>query len=231
MSIVVIDTETTGFKKPVVPVETALLTLHGGPRDCEIHDSQTQRWNPGKEIEFGAMSTHLITNWDLTNARPWAEFEFPSDVQYIVGHSVDYDWEALGSPNVKRICTNALSRAMWPDADSHKLGALLLMTRGQGALGLLTGAHGAYVDARNVVYLIQTIANTWDIKTWDELWTTSEIARMPVNMPFGQYGPKDGNPGMPLDDMCSKYPDYVQWMFKNVKDMDPYLRKALEMRV
>ena len=47
---------------------------------------------------------------DLIDCDPSYTVKLPPDAEYIIGHNVDFDWKALGQPNVKRICTQALAR-------------------------------------------------------------------------------------------------------------------------
>lgn len=232
MNVVVADTETTGFKKPIVPIEVCLLELTGDdPRTFEIGERWHRFFNPGKEIEYGAMCTHLRSNAAARKQPPWKPALLPHADMYI-GHSIDYDYEALGRPAgvTKRVCTNALARRAFPEVDSYKLGALLIYVLGEKeALPLLAGAHSADVDALNCAHLVRKIAGVWDIATWDELYDMSEVCRVPLHMGFGKYGPDQaaGTPGMPISMMVAHDVGYVRWL-KKLPDLDPYLRKAIE---
>src|SRR6185312_151297 len=139
-----IDTETTGFDEPDV-IELAWMgPLHVfSPPDAGI---EKMRFRPRKPISLGAMAVHHILDEDLAGEPEWpGSWTPPAD--YIVAHSVDYDWKAIGQPNVKRICTLALSRRLWPDLDSHSLSALTYhFTDRREARELLKGAHGAATD-------------------------------------------------------------------------------------
>src|SRR5690606_38893005 len=90
----------------------------------------TGLYKPSKPSTFGAMAVHHILPHELEGCPPSSECKLPADAEYIVGHNVDYDWEAVGKPNVKRICTCAMARWVWPEADSHSQSALLYMTLG-----------------------------------------------------------------------------------------------------
>ena len=46
-------------------------------------------------------------------------------IEYIIGHNVDFDWRMLSQPKVRRICTLALCRSLWPLADTHTLAAMI----------------------------------------------------------------------------------------------------------
>lgn len=231
MSVVLLDTETTGFAKPILPVQVCMIELEGDdPRDFLIGEVWTRHFNPGKDIEYGAMSTHLISNEEARKNPDWDPALLPS-VDMFVGHSIDYDWEAVGSPeHVRRACTFAMAKRAWPDLDSHRLGAVLIHLLGaKKAIPLLASAHQAEVDATNNLELVRALARDWDIGTWDEFWEISETCRMPLTMQFGKYGPdKSKNyAGMPLGEMVQKDPSYTKWVL-GLDDLDPYLRRAIE---
>lgn len=232
MTPAILDTETTGFKKPIVPVEVCLLELTGDdPRECQVGELWSKRFNPGKEIEYGAMCTHLISNDEVRKEPKWDPSKLPA-VDMFIGHSIDYDHEAVGSPTsvAYRVCTHALAKRAFPDVDSHKLGALLIYTLGEkAAVPMLKGAHSATVDAANCLHLMRKIAVEWEIGTWAELWDMSETCRIPTHMTFGKHGPDQsaGTPGLTIEEMVAKDRSYVGWL-KRLPDLDPYLRKAIE---
>jgi exodeoxyribonuclease X len=224
------DTETTGFLEPVLPVQVCMIELEGDdPRDFIIGQVWKREFNPGKRIEYGAMSTHFFSNEQVKFFPDWNPAVLPQVDMYI-GHSIDYDWKAVGSPEgVRRICTHAMGKRVWPELDSHKLGAILIHILGEArAIPLLQSAHQADVDATNNIELVRALAREWDIASWDEFHDLSETCRLPLTMQFGKYGPdkSKGYAGMPLDEMVAQDPSYTQWVLK-LDDLDPYLRTAI----
>jgi exodeoxyribonuclease X len=212
---VILDTETTGLNEPVL-VEACFLAIES-PTALAITDHFCKRYNPGKPIEWGAMATHHILPDDVADAPPASSFRLPDGCEYLIGHNVDFDWQVIGKPNVKRICTLAFSRKFWPDGD-HSLGAMLYRLEGNGARLMLRGAHSAEADARNCrVLLGHILGELKGVRTWDDLWRESEAARIPQFMTFGKHK------GMALSDVPR---DYKQWLLKQ-PDVDPYLAKAL----
>lgn len=229
---VVLDTETTGFAKPIVPVQVCMIELEGAdPRSFAIGSVFKKEFNPGKDIELGAMSTHYLSNEAVKGYSKWDPRMIPASVDAYIGHSIDYDWEAVGSPaDVKRICTFAMAKRAWPDVDSHKLGALLIHVLGPAeAIPLLKNAHQADVDAANTIHLVRALANEWDIATWEEFHALSEECRIPLEMTFGKHGPDKaaGKKGMSIVDMVKNDWSYCTWLLK-LEDLDPYLRRAIE---
>lgn len=231
-TVAILDTETTGFEKPVLPVQLCLIELKGDdPREFVLGDSWFKHFNPGKNIEYGAMSTHFVTNEQAKSHPAWDPALLPQ-VDIIIGHSIDYDWEAVGSPpDMRRICTFAMGKRAWPELDSHKQGAVLIHLLGENeAIPLLNRAHQADCDALNNVHLVRALAREWDIATWDEFWELSETCRIPTHMPFGKYGPDKSTKykGMPIAEMVKTDWQYCSnFLLTKVDDLDPYLRRAI----
>lgn len=235
MLAVILDTETTGITAPEV-IELACM----GPLHSPCDGDEVQHWTfkPSKPIELGAMATHHILDEDLVAFPPWpGTWRLSSEVEYICGHNIDYDWEAIGRPDVKRICTLALARIVWPELDSHSLGALTYHLHDHGeARRLLKHAHSAATDVELCGRVLLRLIDATGAKTWPELWTASELARIPLRMTFGKYGPgepwsKDYGGGQAM--LCAEVrwrdPNYYGWLFDKCDRVrnDPYLQKAL----
>lgn len=212
---IIFDTEATGIKEPVL-IEAAWLELESlDPFSAE--NPFSQRYNPGKPITLGALATHHIMDEELVDCPPASSFSLPSDVEYLIGHNVDFDWEIIGKPEVKRICTLALARKLWPDLDSHNQSALLYYLDRNTAREQLRNAHSALTDVGICAVILDRICQKLSIKTIEDLYIESEKARIPTTMPFGKHK------GLLLADLPS---DYKQWLLGQ-GDIDFYLRKAL----
>lgn len=213
---IIFDTETTGKNDPRI-IEAAWLEL-ASIKPFEITDGFCERYNPGKPIELGALATHHILDEELANCKPTSEFKLPIDTEYIIGHNVDYDWNVSGNPNVKRICTLALSRKVWTNLDSYSQSALLYHLDRENARDQLKNAHSALVDVGICAAILENICNSLNIESIEQLWAASEAACILTVMPFGKHK------GLPLSEVPS---DYKAWLL-GTGDLDPYLRKALE---
>lgn len=220
MSALIFDTETTGGDPPKM-IEAAGIVLEGDEIDLRPASLFCDRYNPGVPSTLGALATHHILDEELKDCPLPDEFSLDADVEYLIGHNVDYDWKVIGEPDVKRICTFALSRYLFPTLDSHTLGAMAYFFLKGEARNLLRNAHSAASDCettRHVLrYLIGTLKKQVSIFSWEDLWAASEVARVPVVMAFGKHK------GTKIADLP---PDYVDWMLRQ-NDVDPYLRKAL----
>ena len=212
---IIFDTEATGIKEPVL-IEAAWLELES-IEPFTVANPFVQRFNPGKPITLGALATHHIMDEELIDCPPASSFRLPDDVGYIIGHNVDFDWEVIGKPEIKRICTLALARKLWPDLDSHTQSALLYYLERNSAREQLRNAHSALTDVGICAVILEHICQQLGVKTAEDLYAESEKARIPTTMPFGKHK------GLMLADLPS---DYKQWLLGQ-GDIDSYLRKAL----
>lgn len=219
MTAIVFDTETTGINEPAI-IEAAWIRLND-PYTLAVMESFVQRYNPGKPIELGALATHHILDEELVDCPPAAEFGLPAGTEYIIGHNVDYDWKVIGEPPVKRICTLALCRHLFPEADSHSQSAMIYLFERDQAKAMLRNAHSAADDVNNcrvvLDYALNKLGGVNEATTWEAIWLASEKARIPTVMTFGKHK------GMAIKDVPS---DYKSWLLRQ-PDVDPYLVKAL----
>jgi exodeoxyribonuclease X len=212
---IIFDTEATGIKEPVL-IEAAWVELES-IEPFTVTNPYVQRYNPGKPITLGALATHHIMDEELVDCPSASSFRLPGDVSYIIGHNVDFDWEVIDKPQIKRICTLALARKLWPDLDSHTQSALLYYLERNSAREQLRNAHSALTDVGICAVILDHICQQLGVKTIEDLYAESEKARTPTNMPFGKHK------GLMLADLPG---DYKQWLLAQ-GDIDPYLRKAL----
>ena len=213
---IIFDTETTG-KNEAVLIEAAWIRLDS-VNPFSLSDKFNQRYNPLKPIELGALATHHILDEELQDCPDYTEFNLPANTEYIIGHNVDYDWNIIGQPDIKRICTVALSRRLWPELDSHNQSAMLYFVDRQNAREKLKNAHSALADVENCAFILEKIITKLGVTTIEELWTISEQARIPTHMPFGKHK------GVAIADIPR---DYKTWLL-NQDNVDPFVRKALE---
>lgn len=210
---IIFDCETTGGE-PLEIIELAAINLLGEPL-------VNRRYKPEGAITLGAMCTHNIIPSDLEGWEPSSKAagDLPQ-AEYLIGHNVDYDWEACGKPPGKRICTLALSRRLWPSLDCHKLTALIYHIHRadlQIARERVCNAHSAIDDCLMTNSLLVVLMNGFAVKDMESLYQLSEDARVPDVMPFGKHK------GLPMSEVPS---DYKRWLL-NQPDVDPYLAKAL----
>lgn len=216
MSAQILDTETNDKNEPEI-IEAAWVNVHfGNPTTAD--EIQTVMLQPSRPITLGAMATHHIMDEDLIGCDPSASFEI-GPIDYLIGHNIDFDWQAAGSPDVKRICTLALARDLWPTLDCHTQSALIYHVDRQNARERLKNAHSAAADILLCKTILDAEIALLAVESWDELWQRSEQARVPKIISFGKHR------GMVIKDLPR---DYVAWLLRATDPpIDPYLRKAL----
>ena len=121
---IIFDTETTGLDSPEV-IEAAWLEVTS-LSPLTLGGSFEQRYKPSKPIGLAALATHHILDEELADCAASSTFQLPKDLEYLIGHNVDFDWAVAGSPEIRRLRTLNLASAVWPELDSHKHGAYLL---------------------------------------------------------------------------------------------------------
>ena len=213
---IIFDTETTSKNDPII-IEAAWLEL-ASLTPFTLSNAHCQRYNPGQPITLGSLAVHHILDEELTDCPPSASFKLPSEVQYLIGHNIDFDWKAIGSPDIRRICTLALSRRAWPELDSHSQGALIYYIDRLHARDRLKNAHSAAADVALCADILRRLCEHFDISELEQLWAASEQARIPTHMTFGKHK------GLAIEDVPK---DYRRWLLGQA-DVDAYLRIALE---
>ena len=212
---IIFDVEATDKNNAVI-IEAASLDVTS-LKPFEVGNPWVQRYNPGKPISLGALATHHILDEELVNCPASSSFRLPAGTKYLIGHNIDFDWVAIGSPEVKRICTLALARSLWPDLDSHTQSALLYCFERATAREQLRSAHSALADVWICSKIVAQIIDKLHPVSLDALWEMSEKARIPTVMPYGKH----------KGELISQVPtDYKQWLLRQ-DNVSGYLRKAL----
>ncbi len=204
-TVLIFDTETTGVIEPVL-IESAGIYINGNPFDKQ-DNTFIQRYNPEKPISYAAMATHHILDEDLVNCPKPSEFTLDPQVKYLVGHNIDFDWRVIGQPDVKRIDTLAMARAIYPELDSHILTALsYALARPEDRPKVreaLKTAHSALTDVELCLNILRHILQKMDLHKWSDIYAFSEESRIPKIMPFGKHK------GTPMSEVPQ---DYKNWL-------------------
>lgn len=235
MSAYIVDTETTGYKDPLLnePIELAYARVT--PR-LDYEPAFYRRFQPQNRILFSAIAVHHILPIELAGEEPsaMAKAYLPTDMEYMIGHNVDYDWEVLGRPSCKRICTLAMSRKLWPGNDGHSLAALSYhLCKPEAYTELretLKNAHGAGFDCELTHGVLQAmieflptagynvLASEVGGIDFEKLWHFSEEARIPEFWTFGKHE------GKRIEEADN---GYLFWCIRQ-PDMDQYVKLACE---
>lgn len=225
MQAIILDTETHTLNGQ--PIEIAYAPVEILDHKISLDKSRLfdQLYSCDEPISFAAMAVHHILESELVGMPHYSSFKLPAETTYIIGHNIDYDIRALekcgvDSSNIKAICTLALARRVWPDAEAHNISALIYMiTKGSDkARDMIRKAHRADMDIILTANILMHIVHHLQISSIEALFDASEEARIPRTINFGKHR------GSAIADLPK---DYVQWLMRQ-EDLDPYLRKALE---
>ena len=225
MQAIILDTETHSLNG--LPIEIAYAPIQIENSKLSLDKSQIfdQLYQVGEPISYAAMAVHHILEADLVDQPFYNTFKLPEQTTYIIGHNIDYDIAAIARCGVdtsalKPICTLALARTVWENADAHNISALIyLISKGSDkAREILKGAHRADADIILTANILMHIIHQLNIQNIEELYLASEQARIPKSITFGKHK------GTAIQDLPK---DYIQWLLRQ-DDLDIYLRKALE---
>ena len=228
MQAIILDTETHTLNG--LPIEIAYAPIEIENAKLSIDKSQLfdQLYQVGQPISYAAMAVHHILESDLVDQPQYTEFQLPPSTVYIIGHNVDYDIAAIArcgvdTTQLKPICTLALARRVWENADAHNISALIYqITKGSAkAREMLKGAHRADADIILTANILMHIIHHLNIQSIEQLYLASEEARIPKSITFGKHK------GTAIAELPK---DYIQWLLRQ-DDLDTYLRKALEMHL
>lgn len=211
------DTETTGVDAAEdCVIQDAYLLLD---RKWEVTAQVSANYKVVKPMKLGALAVHHIKPEEHDLEAPWADHHFPQDCGYLIGHNIDFDWKMMGQPDVKRICTLAMCRSIYPNLDAHNLSAMMYHHFYEDCPAILKEAHNALADCYNNHMLLRALLVKIGGLQWtpEQLWEYSEAARIPKIMPFGKYK------GQPIRNVDR---GWISW-YQRQPDTDPYLMKAL----
>ena len=225
MTALVIDCETTNLEAPeVIELAMTRVDLTDGTW-TQRSDVLVERFRPSGVMDAGSVAVHHILPSELEEKRSSSQAQilfrgFSKSDSYIIGHSVDFDVDALGGSRMRRICTLALCRSLWPEVSSHRLTAMVYHLKGLSEMprALCTSAHGAEADVELCLVVLMEIAKKLNVSNLDSLWFAKEQSRIPKTMPFGKH---NGDP------ITSLTVGYRRWLM-DLDDLDKFLRLAVE---
>jgi len=232
MTTYILDTETTGLVEPhMTEAAYSIVEINNGKVDV-LQDPRAKRFNPLKEISLGSMAISHICDEDVADEPPHTDFRLPNNVEYLIGHNIDFDMAVLKNAGVshtpKLICTNAMANFLLPTLESHKLVSLLYHFHRDIARVQAKNAHAAIADiyfTQLVLGSLIDLANSQghEISNVESLYNFSQIARIPTHLSFGKHK------GEAIADLAthSDGAGYLKWLLKQ-DTVDPYLAEACE---
>ena len=237
MKAIVLDFEATDATEDAQATEIGIMDVtfkDGLFTKADSHGARAFKCKPDRPISFGAMAVTNIFNEDVASCESHTSLcarVMPKGEAYIIGHNIDFDIRVAANAGVdvsqyKAICTLAMVRNLYPDADSHTLGAMSCMLDYEYARANMKDAHGAAADVVMTARLLYIICKNQKITSMDQLYQFSEFARIPTHLPFGKHK------GVAIAELATNHDGrgYLQWVVNSIKDNE-YLtaacRKAL----
>jgi exodeoxyribonuclease X len=221
------DTETASLTGPVC--ELAVVEVN---ENLDIISEFNILLDPITPITPAAQVVHKITDAMVADAPTMAEFierdGNPFDVEdlWFIAHNAQFDARMLADilpEKYTRICTLKMARKIWPDiaeqGGNHQLPTMALM------FGLDAGdSHRALDDVKTTIALVRHMAVVTGASTLDELLDLGRRELSPEDkLGFGAKHKNDKIKDVPIS--------YINWMLKNVTDLDPDIRVAIEARL
>lgn len=225
---IILDTETHTLYGCPIEIAYLPIELNHGQIECQTSQLFDGYFSLDEhiEIDLAAMAVHHILPQDIQEQPHYQTFRLPQDVQYIIGHNVDYDMQAISKTgqdirNIKPICTLALARQAWLNLPSYGLGFLSYFTSNnlEHTRTQIRNAHRADTDVLLTLQLLQRLITHYQITSIEQLYLRSQAARLPTVMPFGKHRGK----------LLADVPlDYVQWLLAQ-DNVDTNLRAAFAL--
>lgn len=211
----VIDTETCGLQGGIVEVASVDVI------DGQIVNPMSDLICPDRPISHHAMAIHRITEAMVADKPPieHAIGRYHGS-PYYVAHNASFDRRMLPEMHGEWICTMTLARGLWPGIKySNQALRETLQLEVTPPAGL--HAHRALYDCYVTAALLIRIM---DYSGWDaaEMVRRMLVKGSSTTFPFGKYR------GSKIDDVAKRDPGYLKWMLKNIPDLKPDLRSAME---
>ena len=217
MRFMIGDTETTGLVAPEA-CEIALLEVDA---DLEIVAEAEALLNPGKPISKEAAEIHGITEEMVANCQTkaqWVESSFGGPIEgqiVLIGYRISYDrpmLEPVFDKIVSQLDVLPMAQSLFPDAPNHKLSTMKEYLQLEGGT-----AHRAMGDVLTTLVLLRTVCKKTGRTLTDMVNTPFTFVH---RQPWGKHA------GTLLVDLPA---GYRRWMLEDCKDLDPNLRRSLEM--
>lgn len=211
----VIDTETCGLQGGIV--EVASVDVIAG----QIVNPMSDLISPDRPISHQAMAVHKITE-AMVRGKPTIEQAISRyhGSPYYVAHNASFDRRMLPEMHGEWICTMALSRRLWPGlkySNQALREALQLEVTPPADLHAHRAMYDCYVTAALLIRIMSF--SGWDAP---EMIRRINVKGSFNTFPFGKYR------GQKVDDVAKSDPGYLKWMLKNIPDLKPDLRSAMQ---
>lgn len=211
----VIDTETCGLQGGIVEVASVDVV------DGQIVNPMSDLISPDRPISHQAMAIHRITP-AMVHGKPTIEQAIGRyhGSSHYVAHNASFDRRMLPEIHGEWICTMTLSRRLWPGlkySNQALRETLQLDVEPPADLHAHRALYDCYVTAALLIRIMSF--SGWDAA---EMVRRMQVQGSVNTFPFGKYR------GQKVDDVAKKDPGYLKWMLKNITDLKPDLRSAMQ---
>lgn len=217
----VADTETTDATPSAGVCEIAYAEID---QEFNIIIEHNSLIDPEKPITASAAGVHGIIDSDVVDSPTLDEYMYivhdtpPLEGNVVfIAHNAQFDLRYLGkymTNHVGTICTLKLARRFLPNAENHKLQTLMHELKLERR-----NSHRADSDVFTTVGLLKHLSAVSG-KSLPELLSAMGDFIKVTSMPFGKHK------GMPLEGLTKNYRD---WLLNTADNLDPDLRKSLEL--
>ncbi|AVJ18077.1 exodeoxyribonuclease X [Serratia rhizosphaerae] len=217
MTLRIIDTETCGLDGGIVEVASIDLI------DGQLANPMSDLVCPDRPISIDAMAIHHITE-AMVEDKPRIAVAISRYLgsDYYVAHNAAFDRGVLPEMRGRWICTLKLARMLYPDikyGNQYLRYALNLDVQLPQDNTLYP--HRALYDCYVTAALLQRIIK-------DSSWSAEEMADITERpsliktFKFGKYR------GRLIEQIAQEDPGYLQWMLKNLTDLNPDMKHTLK---
>jgi exodeoxyribonuclease X len=206
LKAIILDTETTGLPPEGEACEIAYLAVTWVRSvNCsaliysKLEPKFHQTFMPKADFHPKASECNGFTKEKLKGSPCISTFKFPEDVCYMIGHNINFDWQILGKPKVKLICTKELA-IKYLTKESGKgtkgvntLTGLIERYYPDEAKELITNAHSALQDCK-LCYLIllKVLETAPELNSFEKLAAQCKQPAATSELPKGLVRDKEG---------------------------------------
>ena len=225
---VVVDTETTGLDPDIDRVvEVAAFRFESG----RVTDRFESLIDPGRDIPAEASEQHHLLYEDVEGSPPLEAIEEQLadfvGVDPVVAHNARFDRSFLPSLEGKTwICSQRAARHQWPHANKYRNQYLRYWLKLDGPGIRAAAAHRAGGDAIVTGHIFHLELKAYETAHpdagMDDFMRHVESPVVVTRLPFGKH----------RGQLIGEVPvSYLQWAIRNVTNLDPDLRFAIENQI
>jgi len=223
---VVVDTETTGLDAQVDRVvEIAALRFEGG----RVTDRFETLVDPERDIPPESSEHHHLTDSDIEGSPPLAALDEPLldfvGTDLIVAHNAAFDRQFVAVINGRRwVCSMRAARHLWPAAHAHRNQYLRYWLKLDAPEIRKASAHRAGSDALVTGHIFHRELQEYEV-IHPEAGMDDFISYVASPIPISELRFGKLHRGKPLAQVPGTY---LQWMLREVADLDPDLRASID---